>query len=58
MRRIREVIMNVQYDDVRTWFQLHRAREREKRLVAWLAAVISALSIETAVLVLLLVGKL
>jgi hypothetical protein len=50
--------MTVQYDDVRTWFQLHRAREREKRLVALLAAVISALSIETAVLVLLLAGKL
>jgi hypothetical protein len=58
MRRIREVIMNVEYDDVRTWFLLHRAREREKRLVALLAAVISALSIESAVLVLLLAGKL
>jgi len=49
--------MNVQYDDVRTWFQLHRAREREKRLVALLAAAVTALSIETAAIVLLLLEK-
>jgi hypothetical protein len=49
--------MTVQYDDVRTWFQLHRAREREKRLVAWLAAAVTALSIETAAIVLLLMEK-
>jgi hypothetical protein len=57
MRRIREVIMHAQYDDVRAWFQLHRAREREKRLVAWLAAALTALSIETAALVLVLLEK-
>jgi hypothetical protein len=49
--------MNVEYDDVRTWFQLHRAREREKKLVAWLAAAVAGLTVETAALVLLLMEK-
>jgi hypothetical protein len=50
--------MNAQYEDLRTWFKLHRARERERRLVALLAAAVTALSVETAALVLLLMGKL
>jgi hypothetical protein len=49
--------MNVEYDDVRTWFQLHRARERERRLAAWLFFSVACAIIEAVALVVLLVEK-
>jgi len=53
MRRISE------YEDVfRMWFQLNRARERERRLAAWLFLSVACLVVETAALVVLLVERL
>ena len=47
-----------EYEDVvRMWFQLNRARERARRLAGWLFMTIAALIIETAALVVLLVGQ-
>jgi len=48
-----------EYEDVvRMWFQLNRARERERRLAAWLFFSVACALIEAAALVVLLVEQL
>ena len=48
-----------EYDDaIRMWFKLNRARERERRLVAWLFFSVACLVVETAALVVLVLEQL
>jgi hypothetical protein len=49
--------MDSENDLVRMWFELNRARERERRLAAWLLFSVACAIIEAVALVVLLVEK-
>jgi hypothetical protein len=50
--------MNNQDEAVRIWFELNNARQRERRLAAWLFLSAACVIIEAAALVVLLVQSL